>query len=102
MLHEHGWPESTRSLCHWCCHCFDGRPYGIPVARLQVQVQGDRISVAWNVHPRIFRRLRGGEMGKERNVYINELSMLLGDGANKVSHTASVCAQDIWWRHEHR
>jgi hypothetical protein len=36
-------------------------------------------------------------MGKERNVYINELSMLLGEGANKVSCTASVCAQDIWW-----
>jgi hypothetical protein len=32
MLHEHGWPESTAALCHWCCHTFDERP--IPVARV--------------------------------------------------------------------
>lgn len=25
------WLENTSILCYWCCHSFDGKPFGIPV-----------------------------------------------------------------------
>jgi hypothetical protein len=97
MLHEHWWPESTRSLCHWCCHCFDGRPYGIPVARAaggKFRVIGNFCSLECaSAHN--FDDSKGSEMGKERNVYINELSMLLGDGANKVTPAPPRCSRHL-------
>lgn len=25
------WPSSTSAHCHWCCHAFDGIPFGMPI-----------------------------------------------------------------------
>jgi hypothetical protein len=41
MLHEHGWPESTRSLCHWCCTVSMDAPT-VYLWRGPGKVQGDR------------------------------------------------------------
>jgi hypothetical protein len=97
MLHEHGWPESTAALCHWCCHAFDERPYGIPVARVadKFKVIGNFCSLECaSAHN--FDTSKGSEMGKERNVFINELSMMMGDGCEKITPAPPRCVLKLF------
>jgi hypothetical protein len=83
--HESVWPESTSAVCHWCCHTFGGAPYGIPVSRAE-----DRFRVIGNfcslecAAAQNFDTSKDSETGAERNVYINEMSMLSGNGYARV------------------
>lgn len=86
MVHQHGWPESTAAACHWCCHTFEGHPYGIPVSRAvhdKFRVIGNYCSLECAAADN-FDTAKGSDTGKERNVYINELSTMLGNGFEKV------------------
>lgn len=86
MVHEHGWPSTTNTACHWCCHAFEGQPFGIPIARVddKFKVIGNFCSLEC-ASASNFDSSHGSDIGKCRNVYINELSALLGHGYQKVT-----------------
>jgi hypothetical protein len=72
------WPSSTNVACYWCCHKFEGGPFGLPI-----KYNGSTFSVlgcfcslecasAWN-----FASQEGMDEIWERNSLINMLSMKL-------------------------
>jgi hypothetical protein len=81
-----GWPERTGALCHWCCHGFEGMPFGIPVARRagKYHVIGNFCSLECAAASN-FDRSRGSDLAWERNMLINELSAAVGNGLVKVT-----------------
>jgi hypothetical protein len=86
MTHNSGWPEKTGALCHWCCHGFEGMPFGIPVARRagKFHVIGNFCSLECAAASN-FDRNRGSDLAWERNMLINELSAAVGNGLEKVT-----------------
>lgn len=72
------WPSSTNVACYWCCHKFEGGPFGLPM-----KYNGSTFSVlgcfcslecasAWN-----FASQEGMDEIWERNSLINMLAMKL-------------------------
>jgi hypothetical protein len=92
MVHEHGWSEVSDAVCHWCCHRFEGQPFGIPVSRAadKFRVIGNFCSLECAAAHN-FDSNKGSEIGKERNVYINELSNMMGNGYGKVTPASPRC-----------
>jgi hypothetical protein len=81
-----GWPERTGALCHWCCHGFEGMPFGIPVARRAGKYHViDNFCSLECAAASNFDRSRGSDLAWERNMLINELSAAVGNGLVKVT-----------------
>jgi hypothetical protein len=73
----------------------DERPYGIPVARVadKFKVIGNFCSLECaSAHN--FDTPKGARWAK-RNVFINELSMMMGDGCEKITPAPTLCSQII-------
>jgi hypothetical protein len=75
---------------------FDERPYGIPVARVadKFKVIGNFCSLECaSAHN--FDTSKGARWAK-RNVFINELSMMMGDGCEKITPAPPRCVLKLF------